>query len=659
MNILIPHHWLLEQLKTEAGPKKIQEYLSLCGPSVERVTKVGSDWVYDIEITTNRVDSMSVRGIAREAAVILPQFDIPAKLIKNTLTFATIKPNSKALLPLPKIRNTTKLSRRIVCVILSNLKRTPTPAWMANRLQAVGMNVHDSVVDITNYITHELGHPVHAFDYDKVMALGGEIIVTKARKGERFTTLDGESYTTVGGEVVFKNPDGTIIDLPAIKGAANSSIDDTTKNVLLWMESIDPAKIRFASMTHAIRTVAAQLSEKGVDPHLMEPTLVRGIELYQELCGATIASEIYDSFPGRQTPKPVVVDTAKIASYLGLELPLTKIVAILEKLEFRVKTVRNTLQVTPPTFRQADITIPADVIEEIARIYGYHNLLSVVMPTRIPLSYPTDVNFSAENTLKHFLADVGWQEVYTYSMVSQALAEQSGFSVKQHAALANPLTDDKVSLRRSLIPSLREVIDTNSQLATLSVFELANVYEPQPAGLPREVLRLGLVSTKPYREVKGDLEALLKKFHIVGLTVVSEEDQPTGTLRIGVTSIGSISVNDKKYTTVELDIAKLLPMIKTHPTYQPLAKTGSVIEQLTFTLPLKTAVGPILTDIGQVDKRIKSVVLQDVYQANYTLTIEYWDPKTNLSNEAVRPLRKHIVQLVEKTYRAKLVGEVQ
>ena len=240
MNILIPHQWLLEQLETKAKPEKIQEYLSLAGPSVERIERREGDDVYDIEVTTNRVDSMSVRGIAREAAAILPQFDVPAKLAVSKLSFASLKPAAKQLLPLPKIDNSRKLSRRISCVVLTNVKHTPTPDWMAKRLQQVEMNIHDSVIDITNYITHELGHPIHAFDYDKVMELGGEINITTARKGERFTTLDEESYIAVGGEVVFKNPQGKIIDLPSIKGTLNSSIDDDTKNVLLWIESIEP-----------------------------------------------------------------------------------------------------------------------------------------------------------------------------------------------------------------------------------------------------------------------------------------------------------------------------------------------------------------------------------------------------------------------------------
>ncbi|HEX9817555.1 MAG TPA: phenylalanine--tRNA ligase subunit beta, partial [Patescibacteria group bacterium] len=626
------------------------------GPSVERIDKRGREHVYDIEVTTNRVDSMSVRGIAREAAIILKQFDVPAKLIKSSLSFAQIKPTADRLLPLPKITDKTKLCGRVSCVVLQNVARSKTPQWMADRLTLIDANIHSAAIDITNYVTHELGHPIHAFDYDRVMSLGGEIIVTLAKKGEPFTTLDGENYTTVGGEVVFKNPAGEIIDLPAIKGTANSAVNQDTQNILLWIESVDPAKIRFASMTHAIRTVAAQLAEKGVDPHLAEITMVKAVELYQELCGAKIASEIYDAFPGKKTPPNIAIDLKKIEAYLGLALPVKKIITILQALECQVSLVRQTLKVTPPTFRQ-DLKIPADIIEEIARIYGYHKLPSTLMPTSIPVIYPTDLDFQAEDKIRHYLSNIGWQEIYTYSMVSQQLAAASGHSVAGHVKLINPLTDDKVYLRRSLIPSLKEVISANSQLDYWSVFELANIYQPLANGLPKEQLQLALVSSRPLRQVKGDFISLLRHFYIRDITIEPTVSENTGSITIAKTKVGILQV-ENGLTIIQVSLAKLLSLIKTHPEYQPLPKTASVIEQLTFTLPAKTTIGPILQDIAQLSPKIKTVSLDSIYQHNYTFTIEYWSAKQNLTNEKVGPIRKRIVKVIEKIYQAKLVGKL-
>jgi phenylalanyl-tRNA synthetase beta chain len=650
MNILIPHSWLLEHLDTQATPEDIQKYVSLCGPSIERIYDKEGEPVYDIEVTTNRVDSMSVRGIAREVAVILEQFKIHASLKEKQVNDDVLRAKPTNSLPLPKIVNDPRLCKRVMCVILKDVKRTPTPDWMAKRLLQIDQNVHDSVIDITNYITHELGHPCHAFDYDKIMSLGGEIIVKEAQKGKTFITLDGNEYQTVGGEIVFENQKGEIIDLPAIKGTANSSINSETRNVLLWIESLDAKKVRFGSMTHAIRTVAAQLNEKNVDPELGEEVMLRGVELYRDLCRAQIASHLFDEYPGQRKPKTLSIQLDTIEQYLGIKLPTDQIQSILEKLECRAVVEAKTLLVTPPSFRP-DLEIPADIVEEIARIYGYHNLPSVVMPTPIPLIRPAGINFVIENKIKHFLADIGWQEVYTYSMVDEALALQSGQSLEQHLKIQNPLTDDRVYLRRSLVPSLNEVLDQNPQRSELSVFEIANVYQPRAGDLPIEELHLTLVSSKPYRQVKGDLESLLQQFHVPLKSV--DQKGTTGTF-----DLGTIQVQPSGRVVIDIKVADLLAVAKSHPRYQPIPKTATVIEDLTFTLPERTQIGNVIQAMSNASPLVTKVELHDVYQQNYTLTLTYHDATQNLTKEAVEPIRKQVIDRVSTDFSGQLVGNV-
>ncbi len=661
MNILIPHTWLLEHLDTQATPEKIQEYVSLCGPSIERIYDKEGEKVYDIEVTTNRVDGMSIRGIAREVAVILQQFGIKAQLKPNKLP-QTIAPATDAKLPLPKISNDPKLSKRLICVILKGVKRNPTPDWMGKRLLQTDQNVHDAVIDITNYVTHELGHPCHAFDYDKLMKTGGEINVVEAKKGETFKTLDGNEFTTVGGEVVFKNGKGEIIDLPSIKGTANTSIDDTTKNVLLLLESIKAEKVRFASMTHAIRTVAAQLMEKNVDPNLAKDVLIRGTQLYTELCGAIVASEMYDDFPGSEDPTPVKVKLQTIHDYLGTTptgekvISTKEIISILEQLECKVVANDNSLTVHPPTFRP-DLTIPADIVEEIARIYGYHKLPSVIMDTQIPTKRQLGVNFTIENRIKRFLASIGLQEIYSYSMVSEQIAVQTD-SLESHLKLQNPLTDDRVYLRKSLLPSLNEILDQNVHVSELSVFEIANVYLPRKNDLPAETLQLSIVSTKPYREVRGILESLFAQFFVKGITITQNSDT-TGTVSVinegKPTQLGTVQILANSRIAIELEFAKLLQVVKTHPTYQPIPKTAIVTEDMTFTLPKKIRVGEIMKLITEINSLVTNVELKDIYNQNYSFTITYHDPKNNLASDDLKPVRKKIVQELEK-HQGILVG---
>jgi len=660
MNILIPHNWLLEHLETNANPSDIQRELSLAGPSVERITQDGGEAIYDIEVTTNRVDSMSVRGIAREAAVILNQAGFKSKLKPLSIPV----PHETNVLRLPKIFNKPELCGRIICVILSHVQRTPTPDWMAKRLKQTGMNVHDCAIDITNYVTHELGHPCHAFDWDKLVATGGEIRVEEAKKGENFSTLDGETFTTVGGEVVFKNSQGRIIDLPSIKGTQNTSIDDQTQNVLLLMESIKAAKVRFASMTHAIRTTAAQLMEKNVDPHLAEPVLKRGIQLYQELCLAEVASPIFDEFHNSSPPRPVITPMVIFEKYLGIKLSQTAISTILINLGCQVQLdeTKSNLVVQPPTFRP-DLTIPADIVEEVARIYGYHNLPSQLMTTAIPTIYPKHTNFDLEEKAKIFLSLVGWQEVYTYSLVSKIQAEASGLAAGRHLKLQNPLTEDKVYLRRSLLPSLIEVLNQNPLEAHYSVFELANIYQPQTDNLPKEELILGLASHQTARQVRGAVEALLDYLYVDEYEFIPNQDQQITMIYASARGhqnkykLGTLAIKSD-LCLVELEWKKILAVANTHPQYQVVSSFPSVVEDLTFILQPDQSVGPIMQTIKLVSPLIANVAFVNQYEKNTTFRIGYHDPNHSLSSDQLKPIRQKLVKKVELTHSAKLVGKV-
>ncbi|MEO8581882.1 MAG: phenylalanine--tRNA ligase subunit beta [Patescibacteria group bacterium] len=664
MNILIPHKWLLEHLETDASPQDIQRLVSLSGPSIERIYERDGDSVYDIEVTTNRVDTMSVRGIARECAVILQHAGVAAKL--KPLHLPGIEAGSN-LFPEPKIVNNPQFCKRVLYVILKDVKRTATPDWMAQRLSQVDIGVHDAVIDITNYITHELGHPCHAFDYDKIMKLGGEIIVKEATPGKIFTTLDGMEYKTIGGEIVFENQKGEIIDFPAIKGTANTSIDDRTQNVLFWIESLDPKKVRFGSMTHAIRTVAAQLNEKDVDPELAMDVLKKGVELYQELCDAQVASEVYDEYPQPRQFEPISVKKDTIDTYLGVELENKIVEHILEELGCKVEKANDTtFLVTPPSFRP-DLKIPVDIVEEVARIYGYHNLPSVVMHTPIPLSRQEGVNFQLEEKIKHFLSDIGWQELYTYSLVSEKLAVESGWALDEHLKLQNPLTDDRVYLRNSLVPSLNEVIDSNPNESSLSVFEIANVYWKTTTGLPDEVLMLSMVSNREFRKVKGDLEALLDRLHISNLSQELKNPQiPTiaqssilKTTHSGeVVQLGTIAVLKNGRTVIQLELTNLIRVTKKHPTYKPIPQTAQIIEDLTFTMLEKTQLGPVIESVKKVSPLISFVELKDVFKQNVTLTITYLNPTQNISSVDVEPVRRKIVEKLKEDYKAILVGKL-
>jgi len=668
MNILIPDKWLREHLETKASKNDIQKYLSLSGPSVERIY---DDEVYDIEVTTNRVDSMSIRGIAREASTILKRAGFESKLKK--IDFQEIKKHPNKNLPLPEIIYETDYVHRVLAVVLTDLKHVDSPVLMQERLQAIGVNVHEALIDITNYITHELGHPCHAFDYDKIMTKGGKIIIKEANKGKKFVTLDEVEHETLGGEIVFESIDGEIIDLPAVKGTLNTGVDQNTKSVLFWIESLDAKKVRYASMSHAIRTVAAELNEKNVDPHLAKEVMEYGVQLFNQLCQAKIASELYDYFPVPKMPKKIVVKLQTIQNYLGIKLTEQEIKTILSDLDCQVEIQDKQIIVTPPTFRD-DICIPADIIEELARIYGYHNLPSKLMDGELAINPDPNTDYRLESLIKHFLADIGWQEIYSYSLISAQQASDSGYKIDEHLKLANPLKEENTYLRRSLIPSLIEVIDNNPTQKNLSVFEIANVYHPQNQDLPQQVLTLSLLSNKNYRQVKGDLLSLFERLYIfandqqliIKEKIAKEIQMPIATQEAELsiqsgkskTHLGSISVLNQGLITIEVMLANLLKVARQYPRYQKLIKTASIIEEMTFTLKPNVAVGELITAFAQVDSRIKKVELLNIYKSNYSFSFIFQDKKVNISNEEVEPIRQKIVKMAQNEFKAQLVGQI-
>lgn len=657
MNILIPHQWLLEHLETEATPSEIQKHVSLSGPSIERIYDREGEPVYDIEVTTNRVDAMSVRGIAREAAVILTNAGWPSRL-KNLDLPESIEYTGDRL-DLPKIVNDSGLCDRILCVVLDTVQHGNSPAAMQKRLKQVDLNTKDVVIDITNYVTHELGHPCHAFDYDKIMALGGEVHVVEAEADMPFTTLDGMEYTTVGGEVVFVNQEGTIIDLPAIKGTANTAVDDNTKRVLLWVESIAADKVRFASMTHGIRTTAAQLNERDLDHNLGREVLLQAIGLYRELAKAQVASPIYDEVATPVTPPTITLKESDLVRYLGLKLPDGQVREILVQLGCAVNGTAEGWQVTPPSFR-TDLAIPADLVEEVARIYGYHKIPSRILQGEIPTTYPTDSNFAAEELISNTLAALGYQEQITYSLTPQPTTPQKVLALK------NPLTLDKEVLRTHLLPSHLEVMRNQWGVTNLrGTFELANIYTPRSGELPDEHLVLGVVD-RDIRALRSTWEVIANRLFISldSVNIREESGKKDGYIDDIFESAAFITQDDRVLGIIgwlpggmagmELQWRELLSVAKRWPEYKPLTRTSALTEDWTIQVKPGTSIQTIVDELRTVDTKIQKVSLLDTYEDRWTFRITMQDRDVQMSSTEAERIRDKVSKALTK-YSSKLL----
>ncbi len=715
MNILVPDSWLREYLETKATPKQIKEYLSLCGPSVERVHEEGGEVVYDIEITTNRPDAMSVVGVAREAAAILPRFGIAAKLthdpyarVKKGLTLLSrVKPLQTKTLT---IDTDPLLNPRWTSIVFDGVTVKSSPLWLKKKLEATGIRSLNNIIDITNYLMRAYGQPAHAFDFNAIADKPNHatMILRASKKGEKLVTLDGKSHTLPGDDIVIEDGKGRLIDLCGVMGAQNSAINDTTKTVILFLQTYDPAHIRRTMMNLSHRTEAGGLFEKGTDPELVLPTFAKGVELVSELSGGGVASKLYDIYPKPYKPYAVSLARTKADAYIGRHLADKEISDILTTLGFKCDIVipgltrnlasSNTgsrlvgrddkneqIRVSVPSFRR-DVTIDVDIIEELARIYCYHNVTSTLPDTPPPVVVP-DPMLTWEEEIKIRLRDWGYTETYTYSMISEELIDIFGLDKRKAYKISNPLSSEWVYMRPHLFPSVLLALKQNINIkADLKLFELSMAYQYRSGDLPHEKTTLIVVWTgKKFPEAKGLAEAILDLFGIpfssvipapdlirgqnkTGSRLVGRDDKlPTNWygdthLSLGVFgSLGEISEEllskagiKTPVTRLYLDVEELVKHARPTKQYIPIPKYPPSFEDLAFILPPRTPVGPMIDALKGVHTLVADVTILDQYETTTTFHVTYLSPEKNLTTEELRPVREKLISIARQKFSATL-----
>ncbi len=681
MDIQILHSWLSEYIQTNASPQEIGRCLALCGPSVEKVEQYGeNDWLYSIEVTTNRVDMMSVYGIAREAAVILPQFGYDAKL--KELPIIKSITTSKSSITL-SIKTDSMLTNRVMAQVMQIEKIPQTPQWMKDRLEAAQVRSLNLLVDITNYVMLEVGHPTHVFDYDRITT--HKLLFRPSKKGEKVTTLDEKTYILAGGDSVIDDGTGQIIDLPGIMGTANSVVTDDTKTIIFFIDNNNPKIMRKTSMQHGIRTNAVTLNEKHVSPELAELAMKRGILLYKELCGAKPVAKLIDIYDTKPKTMSITVSFPFIEERLGVALNPKFVKRTLDGLGFSSNLVKITsskpatyevkrspsksdnLQLTTPYWRANDINIPEDIVEEVARIYGYYKLPSVLPTGEIPVPNPLQSQFEWEQKLKYALKHWGFYESYSYSLVSKDLIEPYGLDLKDHLKLKNPLTTDWEYMRTTLIPSILSNIELNqNKTNSLKMFELANTYIPRTGNLPKESLQLTLATIgNSYYDLKGIVEGLCNELGIEATYDISEHDLSQWfeqgkavTIKVAgkqVGYLGQIKVSHQSTAKIsspviiaDIDFETLIKNASKNKTYTPIPKYPSIVEQYTFINESKVPAATILQTARSTDTLVHTVEIVDVFENKLSLEVSYLDRNKNLSDEEVSVIRKKLVNGIEK-----------
>lgn len=653
MNIKISHNWLIDFIKTQATPDQIQKYLSLCGPSVETVTKMGDDWIYDIEITTNRVDTASVVGIARELRAILPRYNIAAEKKPDKYS-EDISPNEKDLVTIEDKKN---LVKRITAICMNNVHVARSPDFISKRLINCDIRSINNVVDISNYVMLTLGHPLHIFDLDKIS--GNKLIFDNATAGEKFKALDEKTYLLGKNDVVIRDETGKIIDLPGIIGAFDSCVTNQTKKILILIESNNPVRIRETAMTTGIRTYAASINEKFPDHHLSKHALKNALNLLKQFAGAQPSSKIIDI--NRYSAKQIAISVSlsKINSIIGIEIPEKDVLGILQDLDFKVSSAgQDKIKIIVPSHRENDVKIVEDVVEEVSRIWGYHHLPSKIQQISNP--EPLDkVHKLIKNKqkIKRLLKYNGFSEVINYSMISKEDINKCNLDLKDHLKISNSISTEIEYLRISLVPSLLKNLSENrAKSDKLMFFEMANLYKKKDKALPNQNLYLSLITNTDYFALKGIVEAIFRDLKIDNVKFHSLSEQPmlNPKLQCQIKSadhllgyIGQVKTEvaknydlEKAFAT-QIDFELLTQLSKIFRSFQK--PNPYAVVKLDLTIKAESRNYQQLYDlILKSSKFVEKVRLISKMKDNYTFRIFFNDPLKNITENQAKEILKKI-----------------
>ncbi len=473
------------------------------------------DTIFDIEVTTNRPDAMGMIGLAREAAVAVKGEFIEQSATSNLPLVHQVGEFSVTI--------DDKRCERYMAAVVTGVKNGPSPWWMQKRLLLAGHKPINTIVDITNYVRLELGQPLHAFDASNIG--GKQIVVRKGQRGESFVLLDGKTVKLDASHIVIADAN-RLLALAGIMGGKESGTTEDTTTVIFEAATFDASAIRRGARLVDATSDAQVLYEKGLSPGALPRALARAIELARDIAGGAV-QQVIDVYPKPRKPKTYPFRPKKVRARIGVEIDDETQVAILRNLGFMVEAKSSAYRVTVPYWREDDIESEVDFTEEIARMYGYHNMPAVLPASRLPGGID-DPSLLWESWVKHMLAERGYTECFSNSLVSVADLESYGISPKDAMGVMNPLTADLTHLRPTLVPSLLRAIERNQAMSpTAKVFEVARVYVPRAGDLPDERLCMivGAYGTESAEQTYMDLRGLLESFAArVGVVFMFERE---------------------------------------------------------------------------------------------------------------------------------------
>lgn len=439
---------------------------------------IKTDYVYEIGLTPNRIDAASHIGVARDVVAVINHRQGKGSLsLKNPSTEGFKPDNDNRHIPV--IIEDPEACPRYSALTISGVKVGDSPAWLKEKLMAIGHKPINNVVDVTNFVLHEMGHPLHAFDADQIE--GQKVVIRKPAKGTKFVTLDQEERILTGEDLMICSAT-TPMCIGGVMGGVHSGVTQNTTSVFLESAYFNPVTIRKTSKAHGLKTDASFRFERGADPSITLQALKRAAMLIREVAGGQISSEIVDEYPNKIEPVIVELNLDRTAVLIGKTIPRQEVIAILDSLDIKVLEEKgDVLRLSIPTYR-VDVTREADVIEELLRIYGYNN---VELPERLYSSMvltPRPDKEKLQNTISDMLTARGFNEIMNNSLTKSAYFETAGFDPQRSVLILNPLSQDLNVMRQSLLFGGLETIayNQNRKVTDMKLYEFGNVYWKDP-----------------------------------------------------------------------------------------------------------------------------------------------------------------------------------
>jgi len=585
------------------------------------------DTVFDIEVTTNRPDAFCMVGMAREASAIFN-----TKFLWKEPVLPSLYKGAKVV-PLEVKVSAPKVCTRYQAVVMDDVTVGPSPWWLKKRLLMAGLRPINTVVDITNYVMLEYGQPMHAFDH--AMLAGGVITVRNAKEGEKIVLLDGVEKTLSAGQVVIADAKRPLA-VAGVMGGKESGVTEATKTIVFEAATFEPVSVRRTARALNVHTDSSLRFEKGLPEELTQAALARAVELCQEIACGRVASKAVDVRSVESKKEKHAFRPARAAELIGVALPEKDMVGTLKRLGFVVsKGAKGKYDVTVPYWRERDIEGERDLVEEVARVYGYVNLPSEMPTGALPETEP-DALLDAEDRAKLFCQGAGYTELLSYSIVPRAHFEKCGWDAEAAVRVSNPLSADFEFMRTSLVPGMLQTVQENQGMfPSARLFEVSQTYHKTQGGLPSEKSRFAAAVYGPetddraFLAVKGLLEAYADE-QAVRLTFARREDstllhpgrgvevfaegESVGFLGEVHPSVRSAFGIDGRFAFFEVDLKDLLARRVEGKRYQPAPLYPSMKRDLAAIFQEYAEYGDVADAARAVSTLLESIELFDVYR---------------------------------------------